>query len=146
MQVLCASTLSFPRDASLITIGDDGAGILPEHLPHIFEPFCTTKPSGEGTGLSLATVFGIVKQNEGFIWAYSEPSMGTVIKICLPCGPEHSRSSEIENVKAERAPRGSKTILPVEDEHAVRKATAEFLNLRGYNVLEAKDDLDALSV
>lgn len=129
-----------------ITISDDGAGISPEHLPHIFEPFYTTKPTGKGTGLGLATAYGIVKQNKGFIWAYSEANMGTVFKIYLPCVTEHNDSGEIENINPESMARGSETILLVEDEEAVRQATAEFLNLRGYTVLQAKDGLDALSV
>lgn len=130
----------------LITVSDDGAGIPPEHLPHIFEPFYTTKPSAQGTGLGLATVYGIVKQNKGFIWAYSEPAMGTVFKIYLPCVSGNGHAVESEGVKSETAPGGSETVLLVEDEPAVRKAAAEFLRLRGYTVLEAKDGLDALSV
>jgi len=135
-----------PGRYALISISDDGTGILPEHLPHIFEPFYTTKPSGKGTGLGLATVYGIVKQNKGFIWAYSEPRMGTVFKIYLPCVEERNSASEFEKIKSEKAPRGSETILLVEDEQAVRRATSEFLGLQGYTVLEAKDGVDALSV
>ncbi len=131
---------------ALITVSDDGEGIAPQHLPHIFEPFYTTKPLGEGTGLGLATVYGIVKQNKGFIWAYSEPQMGTVFKIYLPCVSMDKQAGESDGVKAEGLARGSETILVVEDEHAVRQATAEFLRLHGYTALEAKDGLDALSV
>jgi two-component system, cell cycle sensor histidine kinase and response regulator CckA len=130
---------------TLITITDDGEGIPPEHLPHIFEPFYTTKPLGQGTGLGLATVYGIVKQNKGFIWAYSESGMGTVFKIYLPCVAGR-QTGKNENIKPEAVARGSETILLVEDERAVRRATAEFLGLQGYTVLEAKDGLDALSV
>jgi len=130
---------------ALITVTDDGEGIPSEHLAHIFEPFYTTKPLGKGTGLGLATVYGIVKQNKGFIWAYSEPQMGTVFKIYLPCmgGRIHSSSTE---PKTAAVVGGSETVLLVEDEQAVRRATAEFLRLQGYTVLEAKDGIDALSV
>jgi CheY-like chemotaxis protein len=131
---------------ALITVSDDGAGIPPEHLPHIFEPFYTTKPLGKGTGLGLATVYGIVKQNKGYIWVYSEPRMGTVFKIYLPCAAEREHVSAIDDAGAEIVTRGSETLLVVEDEQAVRRATAEFLNLQGYAVLEAKDGLDALAV
>jgi len=131
---------------ALITISDDGAGIPPEHLRHIFEPFYTTKPLGEGTGLGLATVYGIVKQNKGFIWAYSEPRMGTVFKIYLPCVTSHSIGAEGGIVTDGSPARGWETILLVEDEPAVRHATSEFLKLQGYTVLEAKDGLEALSV
>jgi len=132
---------------ALITASDDGAGIPPEHLQHIFEPFYTTKPLGQGTGLGLATVYGIVKQHKGFVWAYSEPQMGTVFKIYLPglAGPTHPDEGETGKT-AEPAARGSETILLVEDESAVRRATAEFLGLQGYSVLQAQDGLDALSL
>ena len=130
----------------LITVSDNGVGISPDHLPHIFEPFYTTKPSGKGTGLGLATVYGIVKQNRGFIWAYSELGMGTVFKIYLPCVTGKGRKIEIHGGKLEAAATGSETILLVEDEDAVRRASAEFLTLHGYTVLEARDGLDALAV
>jgi two-component system, cell cycle sensor histidine kinase and response regulator CckA len=131
---------------ALVTVSDDGVGIPPRHLPHIFEPFYTTKPAGKGTGLGLATVYGIVKQNKGFIWAASERRMGTVFKIYLPCLGRRDNSSVAEDAKNEAVTRGSETILVVEDEQAVRRATTEFLTLQGYQVLEAKDGIDALFV
>ena len=131
---------------ALITVQDTGVGISPDHLPHVFEPFYTTKPSGQGTGLGLATVYGIVKQNYGFVWAYSEVGMGTVFKIYLPCVEDKVQKSDPPLATLEPAVRGTETVLLVEDENAVRRATSEFLNLHGYTVLEAKDGLDALSV
>jgi PAS domain S-box-containing protein len=130
---------------ALITVTDNGAGIPREDLSHIFEPFYTTKPLGQGTGLGLATVYGIVKQNKGFIWVYSEPSSGTVFKIYLPCVTGKNSLHE-PAAEAQKAARGNETILLVEDEPAVRRATAEFLRGQGYNILEANDGLHALSV
>jgi PAS domain S-box-containing protein len=134
-----------PGDYALITVSDDGTGIAREHLPHIFEPFYTTKPLGQGTGLGLATVYGIVKQNKGFIWAYSEPGSGTVFKVYLPCVTGAEAPQETERFRSAAVTHGSETILLVEDEQAVREATAEFLRLHGYHVLEAKDGVDALA-
>ena len=131
---------------AVLTVTDTGNGISPDHLPHIFEPFYTTKPSGKGTGLGLATVYGIVKQNHGFVWAYSERQMGTVFKIYFPCVQDRVASTELPGVATEPVFRGSETILLVEDEEALRRATSEFLNLRGYTVLEARDGLHAMSV
>ena len=114
----------------LITVSDDGAGIPAEHLPHIFEPFYTTKPLGEGTGLGLATVYGIVKQNKGFIWAYSEPNMGTRVQdLSAVRSRAQDAAPRVKKSKAEPMARGSETVLLVEDEQAVRHATAEFLRL-----------------
>ena len=115
-------------------------------MPHIFEPFYTTKPSGKGTGLGLATVYGIVKQNNGFIWVYGEAGSGTVFKVYLPCVNERHRLSETAQPESHSELGGSETILLVEDEAAVRRATAEFLRLQGYNVIEARDGLDALAL
>lgn len=131
---------------ALICVSDNGEGIAPEHLPHIFEPFYTTKISGQGTGLGLATVYGIIKQNKGFIWAYSELKKGSVFKIYLPCAAGKPVSAELEDTRSKAPARGTETILVVEDEAAVRRASTEFLRLQGYNILEAKDGLDALAV
>jgi two-component system cell cycle sensor histidine kinase/response regulator CckA len=131
---------------AVMTITDTGSGISPDHLPHIFEPFYTTKSSGQGTGLGLATVYGIVKQNHGFVWAYSEAGMGTVFKIYLPCVRERVALPELADSSAEPMSGGTETVLLVEDEDALRRAAAEFLSLRGYTVLQAKDGRDALAV
>src|SRR6202167_3041238 len=131
---------------AVLTVTDTGGGISADHLPHIFEPFYTPNPIGKGTGLGLATVYGIVKQNHGFVWAYSEAGMGTVFKIYLPCVQDRMAALEVPDLGVDAAPRGTETLLLVEDEDALRRATAEFLSLRGYSVLEARDGLDALSM
>jgi two-component system cell cycle sensor histidine kinase/response regulator CckA len=131
-------------DYILLTVTDSGSGILPQDLPHIFEPFYTTKKETEGTGLGLATVYGIVKQSGGFVWVYSEVGMGTTFKIYLPVAPAVNRDLP-DVVPAETTiPRGCETILLVEDEPAVRQSEREFLSLNGYIVLEASDGDDAL--
>jgi CheY-like chemotaxis protein len=131
---------------AVLTVTDTGTGIPADHLPHIFEPFYTTKAFGKGTGLGLATVYGIVKQNHGFVWAYSEGGMGTVFKIYLPCVQDRLAAIEPADTGADPVIRGTETLLLVEDEDPLRRAAAEFLSLRGYSVLEARDGLDALSV
>lgn len=131
---------------AVITVTDTGSGIPPEHLPHIFEPFYTTKPSGKGTGLGLATVYGIVKQNNGFVWVYSEPGIGTTFKTYLPCVPDRSASVAAPEAKENEMFSGTETLLLVEDEGSLRRAAVEFLSLRGYTVLEAKNGMDALSI
>jgi CheY-like chemotaxis protein len=125
---------------------DTGAGIPAHDLSHVFEPFYTTKPSGQGTGLGLSTVYGIVKQNHGFVWVYSEPGLGTTFKIYLPCVPDQPVTIETPDTSPEVVVRGVETLLLVEDEEPLRRAACEFLTLRGYTVLETKDGLDALSV
>lgn len=135
-----------PGRYAVLSMTDTGSGIPADHLSHVFEPFYTTKPSGKGTGLGLATVYGIVKQNHGFVWAYSEPGMGTSIKIYLPCVQDQPVAVESPDKFAGPAQRGTETVLLVEDEEPLRRATVEFLRLRGYTVLEARDGVDALSV
>jgi len=129
----------------LLTVTDSGQGIAPEHLSHIFEPFYTTKAEGKGTGLGLATVYGIVKQSSGFIWVYSEPGLGTTFKIYLPqAAPE--KLVLHPSLPAEDCPRGCETLLLAEDEAAVRQATREFLTLNGYIILEAQNGTEALAI
>jgi two-component system cell cycle sensor histidine kinase/response regulator CckA len=135
-----------PGRYAVLSMTDTGSGIPADHLSHVFEPFYTTKPSGKGTGLGLATVYGIVKQNHGFVWAYSEPGMGTVVKIYLPCVPDLPVAVESPDKAVGATLRGTETVLLVEDEEPLRRATVEFLRLRGYTVLEARDGVDALSV
>ena len=132
-------------DYVLLTVTDSGQGIASEHLAHIFEPFYTTKEPGKGTGLGLATVYGIVKQNNGFVWVYSEPGLGTTFKIYLP--QVRSSRSEVRTTRpVEHSPRGCETVLLVEDETSVRQASGQFLSRSGYTVLEASDGADALRV
>jgi CheY-like chemotaxis protein len=115
-----------------------------ETQAHAFEPFFTTKELGKGTGLGLATVFGIVQQSRGSIWLYSEPGVGTTFKIFLP------RVLASEPAAAAPRPRadggGSETILLVEDEEMVRKVTSEILSAAGYRVVAAKSPDDALAL
>jgi PAS domain S-box-containing protein len=132
-----------PGTYVLLAVADTGQGIAPEHRAHIFEPFYTTKEEGKGTGLGLATVYGIVKQNGGFIWVYSEPGLGTTFKIYLPCATQQTLPPNPLRA-ADEPPRGSETVLLVEDEDGVRQSTREFLTLNGYYVLEAKNGSDAL--
>jgi two-component system cell cycle sensor histidine kinase/response regulator CckA len=129
----------------LLAVTDSGQGIATKHLPHIFEPFYTTKEAGKGTGLGLATVYGIVKQNNGFVWVYSEPGLGSTFKIYLPL--VQSSRTEVRTTKPlELSPRGCETLLLVEDEASVRQASAQFLSRSGYTVLEANDGAEALRV
>lgn len=132
-----------PGDYVMLAVTDSGEGIAEEHLAHIFEPFYTTKEAGKGTGLGLATVYGIVKQSGGFIWVYSEPGLGTTFKVYLP--RVQSAGEEVQATKAEvRSPHGCETLLLVEDEVPLRQSAREFLTRCGYIVLEAGDGEDAL--
>ena len=133
-------------DYVVLSAQDNGCGIPPDQLPHIFEPFYTTKPAGQGTGLGLATVYGIVKQNNGFVWAYSEVGMGTVLRIYLPCVRKERLQPTPSEAAAVKVPRGSETVLLVEDETSIRNAAAEFLVSCGYRVLPAANGRDALAV
>jgi two-component system, cell cycle sensor histidine kinase and response regulator CckA len=131
----------------LLEVTDTGEGIPAEHLPHIFEPFYTTKEQGKGTGLGLATVYGIVKQSGGFIWVYSERGLGTTFKIYFP--RVHQGTSQTQDTRkppAEADLRGCETLLFVEDENAVRHPAIEFLKKYGYTVIEAQDGLQAVDI
>lgn len=125
-----------PGDFALLAVSDDGCGMDKTILDQLFEPFFTTKGTGKGTGLGLATVYGIVKQNEGFINVYSEPGKGSTIKIYLP--RHGSEPVGAREVTATEIPQGhGETILIVEDEAAILRLASKMLERQGYTVLEA---------
>jgi two-component system cell cycle sensor histidine kinase/response regulator CckA len=129
----------------LLAVSDSGSGMDAETQAHIFEPFFTTKPQGKGTGLGLATVYGIVKQSGGFIWVYSEVGRGTCFKIYLPRVEQPVEKSALTQ-SVSVAPRGTGTILLAEDEHDVREVAREFLESGGYTVIEAHDGAEAIQL
>ena len=133
-----------PGRYARIAVSDTGVGMSPETRGRAFEPFFTTKRPGEGTGLGLATVYGIVKQSDGFIWCQSEPGRGTTFEIFLPerVGPPEPVE---RGGSAPLARGGGETVLVVEDEEAVRRMAARTLSARGYRVLEATDAAQALA-
>jgi len=140
----CAAHAEFvPGDYVLLSVSDDGCGMDKKTQQLLFEPFFTTKEVGKGTGLGLATVFGIVRQNEGFMNVYSEPGQGTIFRIYLP---RHQVAAEPERPKApERADaRGDETVLLVEDEPSILRMTAKMLGRLGYRVLKAGTPEEAL--
>jgi PAS domain S-box-containing protein len=128
-----------------LSVIDTGCGIPPENLRRIFEPFFTTKEVGKGTGLGLATVYGIVKQHQGWIEVESEPGKGTAFQVFLPCSVGAGESTAQPPV--ERPVRGgTETILVVEDEVAVRELVCSFLTQHGYRILQAESGGQALRV
>jgi len=132
-------------DYVLLTVSDSGQGIAPECMTHIFEPFYTTKEDGKGTGLGLATVYGIVKQSGGFVWVYSELGLGATFKIYLPTVEQ--QADEIPVLKpVAKSVGGRETVQLVEDEAALRQLAREFLASKGYTVIEATDGDDALRI
>ena len=132
-----------PGEYVLLAVSDDGIGMDKETLSHIFEPFFTTKGVGEGTGLGLATVYGIVRQNNGFINVYSEPGKGTTFRIYLTRFAEGALPAQPKG-PAEPDPRGHETILVVEDEPAILKMTLKMLERQGYIVLPAGSPGEAI--
>ena len=132
-----------PGPYVLMTVSDDGLGMSEEVRSHLFEPFFTTKEQSEGTGLGLATVYGIIKQTGGAIWAYSEPSAGATFKIYLPRVDE-AITAEDETKTAITTLRGTETVLVVEDQQELRRLAAAILRRYGYEVLEAANASEAL--
>ncbi len=128
-----------------LRVRDTGCGIAPEHMPHLFEPFFTTKDVGKGTGLGLATVYGIVKQHGGWIRVSSRVGVGTVFRIFLPAiKPPALKVISPETEPAAR--NGSERILLVEDDPSVRLATRRMLGTFGYQVVEAASGREALEI
>lgn len=145
-ETYCADHAEFvPGEYVLLTVSDNGCGMDTEILDKLFEPFFTTKEMGKGTGLGLATVYGIVKQNKGFINVYSEPGQGTTFKIYLPrhIGKPGQMRSESP---AEPAMRGYETILLVEDEPAILIMTTMMLERLDYTVVAASTSGEAISL
>jgi two-component system cell cycle sensor histidine kinase/response regulator CckA len=132
-----------PGPYVLLAVSDTGHGMQHDTLPHIFEPFYTNKEQGKGTGMGLATVYGIVKQSGGDIWVYSEPEKGSIFKIYLP-RVEAAPEVEEKRVLPARELRGHETILLVEDEELVRTMLSEALRRYGYQVLEAAQGSEAM--
>ena len=145
-EAYCAQHAGFvDGDYVQLAVSDNGCGMGKDVLDHLFEPFFTTKGAGKGTGLGLAMVYGIVKQNEGFINVYSEPGQGTTFRIYLP---RHLGEAEAirEKVDTEAAPGGHETVLLVEDEPAILKMGRRILEKLGYTVLFASTPSQALAL
>jgi len=133
-----------PGDYVLLRVADNGSGMDAEILSHIFEPFFTTKETGRGTGLGLATVYGIVKQHRGFIDVDSTPGQGTAFRVYLPLGNGPAEMTEKSVVFTMRG--GSECILIAEDNDDLRDAAQEILESLGYRVISAKDGEEALRI
>ena len=142
----CESHVGFvPGRYVLLAVSDDGCGMDKETLAKLFEPFFTTKEVGKGTGLGLATIYGIVKQNNGFINVYSEPGIGTTFKIYLPRQEPQEATSEQPRKPAE-VPTGTETVLLVEDEKSLLKFARMLLEELGYTVLAAGSPREAIQL
>jgi PAS domain S-box-containing protein len=134
-----------PGDFEMLAVSDDGEGMDRQTLDRAFEPFFTTKSKDQGTGLGLATVYGIVKQNEGFINIYSEPGEGTTVRIYLPRQGEAERGARPPE-PGQHAPTGTETVLLVEDEPALLELSRRSLERLGYHVHPAQSPDEALSI
>jgi signal transduction histidine kinase/CheY-like chemotaxis protein len=134
-----------PGEYVLLSVSDTGMGMSAETKAHIFEPFFTTKEVGKGTGLGLATVYGVVKQSGGFVWVESTPGQGATFEIYLPKVLERATRHDVDDKPAEIKP-GHETILVVEDENDVRELACEFLTMTGYSVLRARHGVEAIDL
>jgi PAS domain S-box-containing protein len=131
----------------MLAVGDNGVGMNRDTKEHAFDPFFTTKEAGKGTGLGLATVYGIVKQSGGYVWIYSEPGMGTTLKLYFPeVSAAAAFTNPVESSAGKPAAPGSETILLVEDEEAVRGLTSRILQRQGYRVLAAQHGREAMEI
>jgi two-component system cell cycle sensor histidine kinase/response regulator CckA len=132
-----------PGDYVMMTVSDTGSGMDEETKKRLFEPFYTTKEQGKGTGLGLSTVYGIVKQNGGYIWVYSELGCGSVFKVYLPLVSEAVDEQGLP-VPTVKVPGGEETLLVVEDDADVRALLKDALQHCGYTVLEASNGGEAM--
>jgi CheY-like chemotaxis protein len=132
-----------PGSYVMLAVTDTGVGMDEATQSRIFEPFFTTKSEGKGTGLGLATVYGIVKQSGGFIWVYSEPQQGASFKIYLP---RVDVAPEVVAPLSNESPRGTEVLLVVEDQESLREMIVEVLEEQGYRVLSAPDGASALAL
>jgi two-component system, cell cycle sensor histidine kinase and response regulator CckA len=129
----------------MLAISDTGIGMDADTRSHIFEPFFTTKEAGKGTGLGLATAYGIIRQSGGSIWLYSEPGQGTTFKVYLPRTDEPLETA-VPEVSRITSMNGSETVLVVEDDPEVRRLICEILRSRGYRVLEGANGEQAFEL
>jgi len=134
-----------PGSYVMLAISDNGIGMDENTKAHLFEPFFTTKGKGKGTGLGLSTVYGIVKQSNGYIWVYSEPEKGSAFKIYFP-KVEGETSLLQEEYESKQSAEGNETILVTEDDSSLRALVAHILAERGYAVLEASNGKEALEI
>jgi len=135
-----------PGQYVMLSVVDSGMGIDAETLAHIFEPFFTTKEVGKGTGLGLATVYGVVKQSEGYVWVDSAVGKGASFQVFLPRVDEEQSIQFPTRGQEAKTAGGSETILLVEDSEPLRKLTQSFLESNGFAVLVAQDGEDAVKI
>jgi len=135
-----------PGPYVMLAVSDTGVGMEQEVLSQVFEPFFTTKEKGMGTGLGLSTVYGTVKQNGGFIWAYSEPDRGSTFKIYLPRLRDEEKPAGTPEPHTPERLEGTETVLLVEDQDSLREMAVEVLKRKGYQVLEARNAGEALLI